>query len=49
MDRSYERYQRFSSETSTVLAQLINYMLYDNKVTLNLALTRKHPTAKRVT
>ena len=41
MDRSYESYQRFGSETSTALARLINYMFYDNKVTLSLALTRK--------
>ena len=41
MDRSYEFYQRFGSETSTALARLINYMFYDNKVTLNLVLTRK--------
>ena len=38
MDRSYESYQRFGSEISTVLARLNNY---DNKVTLSLALTRK--------
>ena len=41
MDRSYESYQRFGSETSTALARLINYMFYDNKVTLNLVLSRK--------
>ena len=41
MDRSYESYQWFGSETSTALARLINYMFYDNKVTLSLALTRK--------
>ena len=41
MDRSYESYQRFGSETSTALARLINYMFYDNKVTLSLALTKK--------
>ena len=41
MDRSYESYQRFGSEISTVLARLNNYMFYDNKVTLSLALTRK--------
>ena len=41
MDRNYESYQRFGSETSTALARLINYMFYDNKVTLNLDLTRK--------
>ena len=41
MDRSYESYQRFGSETSTALARLINYMFSDNKVTLNLVLSRK--------
>ena len=41
MDRSYGSYRRFGSETSTALARLINYMFYDNKVTLSLALTRK--------
>ena len=41
MDRSYESYQRFGSETSTALARLINYMFYDNKITLNLVLSRK--------
>ena len=41
MDKSYESYQRFGSETSTALARLINYMFYDNKVTLNLVLTKK--------
>ena len=41
MDRSYESYQQFGSETSTALAPLINYMFYDNKITLNLVLSRK--------
>ena len=41
MDRSYDSYQRFGCETSTALARLINYMFYDNKVTLNLVPGRK--------
>ena len=41
MDRSYESYQQFGSETSTAVARLINYMFYYNKVTLNLVLSRK--------
>ena len=41
MDRSYESYQWFGSETSTALARLINYMFYDNKVTINLVLSIK--------
>ena len=41
MDRSYESYNRFGSETSTALARLINYMFYDNKIRLKLVLSRK--------